>query len=177
MLRQARLLRPGPNYLCGDAAQLPLPGQSQQLVFSSLALQWCTDFAAVLREAERVLTPGGVLAFSSLAEGTLLELNRSWQATGSGERVNRFRSLDRYRQLCAASGMQLLVLECRPRVQHYPDAGCDHLRQIATPNTENAPACWDLQPISDCWHAGTATLARRPAQTWQVVYAVLRKTK
>lgn len=182
MLRQARLLRPGPSYLCGDAARLPLPGQSQQLVFSSLALQWCTDFAAVLREAERVLTPGGVLAFSSLAEGTLLELNRSWQATGSGERVNRFRSLDRYRQLCAASGMQLLVLECRPRVQHYPDvrAVTRHLRQIGAQHLQHGERPGLLGRTAYQRLLARYEQLRQPAGlpvTWQVVYAVLRKTK
>ena len=48
MLQQARALRPCAHYMCGDASALPLASNSQDLIFSSLALQWCPDFSVVL---------------------------------------------------------------------------------------------------------------------------------
>lgn len=180
MLQQARALRPGPDYLCGDAAAVPLAAQSQDLVFSSLALQWCEDFAAVLDEAERVLRPGGVLAFTSLASGTLRELEQSWQAAGSCGRVNRFRTLDDYRQLCAGSGLQTLQLGCRPHVQHYADvrAITRHLRGIGAQHLQQGerPGLLGRNAYQRLLHSYEQL--RQPAGlpvTWQVVHAVLRK--
>nr|MBP8008331.1 methyltransferase domain-containing protein [Thiopseudomonas sp.] len=91
MLAFARTRCPDLSYICADAEQLPLQDNSQDLVFSSLALQWCTDFSKVLHEAHRVLKPGGVLLFSSLADGSLIELRRSWQAVDNATHVNQFR--------------------------------------------------------------------------------------
>ncbi|WP_162874765.1 methyltransferase domain-containing protein, partial [Pseudomonas viridiflava] len=101
--------------------RVPLADASCELIFSSLAVQWCADFRAVLSEAFRVLKPGGVFAFASLCTGTLYELRESWQAVDGRVHVNRFRREDDYRQLCAASGLSVSSLEVRPHVLHYPD--------------------------------------------------------
>src|SRR5690606_5923100 len=66
MLRHARPLGGAEHYIVGDAERLPLRACSVDLIFSSLAVQWCVDFAAVLSEARRVLRPGGLFAFASL---------------------------------------------------------------------------------------------------------------
>lgn len=121
MLRHARLLGGAQHFIAGDAEHLPLRDQSCGLIFSSLAVQWCADFASVLSEAQRVLQPGGVFAFASLCVGTLYELRDSWQAVDGRVHVNRFRHEDDYRQLCAASGLQVRILDVCPQVLHYPD--------------------------------------------------------
>ncbi|MBP1146314.1 malonyl-CoA O-methyltransferase [Pseudomonas sp. PvP027] len=121
MLRHARPLGGAQHFIAGDAEHLPLHDQSCGLIFSSLAVQWCADFAAVLSEAHRVLQPGGVFAFASLCVGTLYELRDSWQAVDGQVHVNRFRHEDDYRKLCAASGLRVRSLDVRPQVLHYPD--------------------------------------------------------
>lgn len=121
MLRHARPLGGARHFVAGDAERMPLQGRSCELIFSSLAVQWCSDFAAVLSEARRVLQPGGVFAFASLCVGTLQELRESWRAVDGMVHVNRFRELDEYRRLCAASGLGVRSLEVRPHVLHYPD--------------------------------------------------------
>lgn len=180
MLQQARTDRPGPAYLCGDAQALPLAGASVDLVFSSLALQWCADFSMVLDEIYRVLKPGGICVFSSLASGTLHELSTSWQQACSQPRVNRFRSFARYRQLCGKSSLQADSLYCRATLQHYPDVRSvnRHLKGIGAQHLQNGQrrgllgrAAW--QRMQDAYEE-----LRQPAGlpvTWQVVYGVLRK--
>ncbi|MCD5995303.1 malonyl-ACP O-methyltransferase BioC [Pseudomonas sp. CDFA 602] len=121
MLRHARPLAGADHFIAGDAECMPLLGESCDLIFSSLAVQWCADFAAVLSEAHRVLRPCGTFAFASLCVGTLDELRESWRAVDGRVHVNRFRHEDDYRQLCSASGLQVRSLEVRPHVLHYPD--------------------------------------------------------
>jgi malonyl-CoA O-methyltransferase len=111
MLTYARPLGGAQHFIAGDAECLPLQDNSCDLIFSSLALQWCEHFDGVLKEARRVLKPGGVLAFASLCVGTLSELRDSWQAVDGQVHVNRFRSFAAYQQLCADSGFQVLSLQ------------------------------------------------------------------
>ncbi len=121
MLRYARPLGGATHYVAGDAENLPLGDASIDLMFSSLAVQWCPDFSAVLSEAGRVLKPGGAFAFASLCVGTLFELRDSWQAVDGMVHVNRFREFEAYQRLCAVSGLNMLSLKVLPHVLHYPD--------------------------------------------------------
>ncbi|SFP29729.1 malonyl-ACP O-methyltransferase BioC [Ectopseudomonas composti] len=121
MLRHARLQGGAAYFIAGDAEALPLQDASVELLFSSLALQWCADFPRVLSEAQRVLRPGGVLAFSSLCVGTLQELRDSWLAVDGLVHVNRFRHFEDYQHMCAASGLQVLALQREAQVLHFPD--------------------------------------------------------
>ncbi len=181
MLRHARGEQGGAQYhVAGDAERLPLRDASVDLVFSSLAVQWCGQFASVLAEARRVLRPGGLLAFSSLCVGTLDELRASWQAVDGRVHVNRFRRFEDYQRLCAASGFELLGLERQPHVLHYPD-----VRSLT--HELKALGAHNLNPGRPAGLTGRARMQgflqayeafRQPQglpATYQVVYGVLRK--
>lgn len=93
MLRHAR--RRGhwlnrPRLICADAEQLPLAGDSTDLVFSNATLQWVNDLDATFRELMRVLRPGGLLLFSTFGPDTLKELRAAWAAVDGGEHVSPF---------------------------------------------------------------------------------------
>jgi len=180
MLSHARQRGGAHHYVAGDAERLPLQAGSCDLVFSSLAVQWCSDFAAVLAEAQRVLRPGGVFAFTSLCVGTLFELREGWRAVDGMVHVNRFREFQRYQALCAGSGLQALSLQQQPHVLFYPDVrGLTHeLKALGAHN---------INPGRPGGLTGRARMLgliqayeafRQPAglpATYQVVYAVLRK--
>lgn len=181
MLRHARHEQGGAQYhVAGDAERLPLCDGSVDLVFSSLAVQWCDQFASVLAEASRVLRPGGVLAFSSLCVGTLDELRASWQAVDGLVHVNRFRRFEDYQRLCAGSGLEQLELQRCPHVLHYPD-----VRSLT--HELKALGAHNLNPGRPSGLTGRARMQgllhayeafRQPAglpATYQVVYGVLRK--
>ena len=181
MLRHARNEHSGAHYhVAGDAERLPLRDASVDLVFTSLAVQWCDQFASVLAEALRVLRPGGVLAFSSLCVGTLDELRASWQAVDGLVHVNRFRRFEDYQRLCAASGFEQLVLQRCPHVLHYPD-----VRSLT--HELKALGAHNLNPGRPSGLTGRARMQgllqayeafRQPEglpATYQVVYGVLRK--
>lgn len=181
MLRHARPLAGAEHFIAGDAERLPLRNDSCELIFSSLAVQWCADFDAVLSEARRVLQPGGVFAFASLCVGTLYELRDSWQAVDGMVHVNRFRQLEDYQRLCDASGLQIRSLEVRPHVLHYPD-----VRSLT--HELKALGAHNLNPGRPGGLTGRARILalieayehyRQQAglpSTYQVVYTVLEKT-
>lgn len=180
MLNHARPLGGAEHFIAGDAERLPLQDASLELIFSSLAVQWCADFEAVLGEAFRALKPGGIFAFASLCTGTLSELRESWQQVDGLVHVNRFREFARYEQLCAASGMRIVALDNRPHVLHYPD-----VRSLT--HELKALGAHNLNPGRPGGLTGRARIlglieayerfrqsSGLPA-TYQVVYAVLEK--
>ncbi len=180
MLSHARPLGGAEHFIAGDAERLPLQDASCGLIFSSLAVQWCANFEAVLAEAHRVLQPGAVLAFASLCVGTLDELRESWRAADGLVHVNRFRTFEAYRQLCAGSGLRVVSLERQAHVLHYPD-----VRSLT--HELKALGAHNLNPGRPGGLTGRARIAAlvhayeqfRQAQglpaTYQVVYAVLEK--
>src|SRR5690606_11416745 len=94
MLRHANEHSPGlDHWITADAERLPLRSESRDLIFSSLAMQWCPRLEQALAGAWRVLRPGGCLAFSALLEGSLEELRQSWKAVDNLVHVNSFMSL------------------------------------------------------------------------------------
>jgi malonyl-CoA O-methyltransferase len=77
-------------WLAGDAEQLPLADNCVDLIFSSLAIQWCENLPALFSEVARVLRPGGRFVFATLGPNTLNELRQAWQQVDSHVHVNRF---------------------------------------------------------------------------------------
>jgi len=82
--------RPMHHFLVGDAESLPLYDNSFDLIASNLTFQWCTDLPRLFAEIQRVLTPGGLLLFTTLGPDTLKELRASWQAVDNTIHVNSF---------------------------------------------------------------------------------------
>ncbi|SEE97945.1 malonyl-CoA O-methyltransferase [Pseudomonas migulae] len=180
MLNHARPLGGATYFIAGDAERLPLQDSTCDLIFSSLAVQWCADFASVLSEAHRVLKPGGKFAFASLCVGTLFELRDSWRQVDGMVHVNRFREFGVYQQLCAASGLKVASLQTRPHVLHYPD-----VRSLT--HELKALGAHNLNPGRPGGLTGRARIlglveayeqfrqAEGLPATYQVVYAVLEK--
>jgi malonyl-CoA O-methyltransferase len=78
------------SWLVGDAEALPLASNSVDLVFSSLAVQWCYRPEHLFAELARVLRPGGRCVFTSLGPDTLCELRAAWAAVDTHQHVNTF---------------------------------------------------------------------------------------
>lgn len=77
-------------WLVADAESLPLAANSIDLIFSSLAVQWCSRPAHLFAEIARVLRPGGRCVFSTLGPDTLRELRASWATVDANQHVNTF---------------------------------------------------------------------------------------
>ena len=180
MLLHARQHGGATWHVAGDAERLPLQAQSCSVIYSSLAVQWCADFAAVLSEALRVLQPGGVFAFASLCVGTLHELRESWRSVDGMVHVNRFREFADYQRLCADSGFEVLGLDKLAHVLHYPGVRdlTHELKALGAHNVNpgrpgGLTGRARMQGLIQAYEAFRVD-AGLPA-TYQVVYAVLRK--
>ncbi len=69
------------TFLCADAEHIPLPDRSVEKVSIAFGLRNCTDKPAVLREARRVLRPGGrfhCLEFSKVEVAALAPVYDAW---------------------------------------------------------------------------------------------------
>lgn len=78
------------HWLCADAEYLPLTDSSVQHIFSSLAIQWCSQLPQLFSELHRVLSPGGQLRIATLGPQTLYELRDAWKAVDHYAHVNHF---------------------------------------------------------------------------------------
>ncbi|WP_323845769.1 malonyl-ACP O-methyltransferase BioC [Microbulbifer magnicolonia] len=119
MLQYARSERPlADAYIAADAEQLPLADGSVDLVFSSLALQWCYRLPQLFAELHRVLASGGRCLVATLGPGTLRELKDSWAQVDGGVHVNRFLPRGEWLASAAARGLPG-ELRRETRVLHY----------------------------------------------------------
>lgn len=104
-----------------EATRLPLADGSVDCLFSSFALQWCSDLDALCRELNRVLAPGGCLAFSVPVAGTLAELEESWRRVDDEQHVNRLEEPGIWQAALFRAGLKYQRAHCATVREHYPD--------------------------------------------------------
>ncbi|MFV1984161.1 MAG: malonyl-ACP O-methyltransferase BioC [Thiohalomonadales bacterium] len=78
------------SFMCADTTYLPFQENSIDFIFSNLTLQWCPELRQVFNEFHRVLTPNGLLMFSSFGPDSLKELRSAWSEVDNFSHVNQF---------------------------------------------------------------------------------------
>ncbi len=110
------------SWLNGDAESLPLQDNAFDLVFSTLALQWCDNLGRALQEAHRVLKPQGEMYFTTLVAGSLTELAQAWQQVDDKPHVNAFLPLKDIEAAAQQAQFAHVELQVLPEVLSYPNA-------------------------------------------------------
>lgn len=168
------------HWLCGDGEQLPLASNSLDVVFSSLAIQWCSDTPQLMRELARVLKPGGQALLCTLGPATLAELKHAWQQVDHYVHVNRFAPLASLQQ--AAAQAQLACIAEREAVHTLYFADLRELRHslkaLGAQNMNPGQATGltgrqRLQAFSAAYEA--LRVPRGLPVSYQVYYVVLQK--
>lgn len=138
--RQAPRLFSRQRFLCSDARSLALAGDSCDLLFSSLALQWCTDLEATFAELWRVCAPGGLLLFATLGPDTLRELRESWAAVDGRVHVNQFHDMHVVGDSLVRAGFHDVVMDVDRLSRRYPDVTTlmRHLKALGAHNVSAA---------------------------------------
>ena len=109
------------QWLCADAEQLPLPAETLDLVFSSLAIQWCNDYHALFSNIARTLKPGGEAHIATLLPGTLCELEQSWAKVDNKPHINRFTDAQTLIHAIRQAGLTLSATDQYCERMFYPD--------------------------------------------------------
>ncbi len=129
--------------VCADAAALPFPDRSMDVVYSNLCMQWYESPRKFLRELNRVLKPGGFMVASSLGPDTLKELRAAW-AAADPERphVNQFIDLHDIGDAALAAGLKDPVLDADHITLDYTDvrAMLAELKGLGATNAEQERA-------------------------------------
>lgn len=107
------------NWLVGDAEALPLADHSIDLVFSSLAIQWCSDLPLLMKEIKRVLKPNGCFVFSTLLDGSLKELKAAWSVLDDKQHVNDFYSFDDHQIALKSADFEIIELNEESKALSY----------------------------------------------------------
>jgi malonyl-CoA O-methyltransferase len=110
----------GVTAVCGDLERLPFADGAFDLIWSSLALQWCQP-DTVFAELCRVLRPGGVLVFTSLGPGTLHELATAFAGIDAHSRVLPFLPPEQVTAALHHAGFEQVAVQTEDWVTHHPD--------------------------------------------------------
>ena len=116
-------------WLCADAESLPFADNSVDVIFSSLAIQWCENSPSLFAEIFRVLKPSGSFVFSTLGPNTLHELRSAWSKVDDYVHVNRFVGDEVLSVSANAAGFELLD-HCLGLSEETIELEYDSLRQL-----------------------------------------------
>jgi malonyl-CoA O-methyltransferase len=90
------------------------------LIFSNLMLQWCHP-DAVFSEFRRILSPRGLLCFTTLGPDTLRELRSAWAVVDSAAHVNLFTDMHDIGDALIRAGFHSPVLDVEHFTLSYTD--------------------------------------------------------
>jgi len=107
--------------VCADMQYLPFADQSVDLIFSSLALQWCESLEETFSEFNRILRPGGFVLFSTFGPDTLKELRQSWAEVDDQVHVHNFMDMHDIGDAMMRSGMAEPVMDVENFTLTYSD--------------------------------------------------------
>ena len=126
MLREARKQagwwRPKFARVNANAAVLPLPDASVDLLFSNLCMQWIADLPGLFAEWRRVLTPGGLVLCSTFGTETLHELREAFASADAAPHVSPFVPIQTVGDAMLSAGFRDPVLDSDTFTLTYRDA-------------------------------------------------------
>ncbi|ARC54430.1 malonyl-ACP O-methyltransferase BioC [Candidatus Riesia pediculicola] len=87
-------------YVQADIESIPLKNKSVDLCFSNLVIQWCKNIFIPLNQMYRVTKCGGLVVFTTLADGSLKELKQCWERVNQSSHFNSFLTFDEIKIAC-----------------------------------------------------------------------------
>ncbi len=152
----------------GETALRLLGDDSVDAVASASTIQWFNSPALFLKEALRVLRPGGVLALSTFAPGTLEEISR---ITG---RCLNYYDADRLRRIIPG-GLETLALEQGEIVKSFdtPMQALRHLKETGTNSLGGSPT--GVGAVGRLLRDYPLSPSGKAVLTFKPIYVILRK--
>jgi malonyl-CoA O-methyltransferase len=168
------------HWVGGDAERLPFATGSINGVYSSMVLQWCENIAVICSEIYRVLHSNGHGVLAVMCQGSMHELQASWQGIDSQRHVNRFHSGEHWQQGALAAGFKVKYLQKSYTTWH------DNVRQllgsikqiganVVTSTGNHAPINRQTFIELEAQYQGKYAVNGRLPLTYQVCFLQLRK--
>lgn len=162
----------------GRLESLPFAFDSFDLVFSSLAVQWVSQPLSFLQEVQRVLKPGGTLAFSTYTAGTLAELKAAFAAVDAYDHTLEFLPRSFWLRMIQDSGLTLMTMQSQSDHEYFESVRhlCDHLRGLGASQKTGQARRSMMTPrqFHIMEHAYPATGNGIQAR-WELGYFIVRK--
>ena len=96
------------SYLCADMHNLPFTIHQNKnkfdVIYSNLAMQWCTDIPNLLKDLKNILKDKGCLAFSTILDGSLSNMKIAYGKLDKAPPVQAFLSYEYLIDLIKSSG-------------------------------------------------------------------------
>jgi ubiquinone/menaquinone biosynthesis C-methylase UbiE len=112
------------SYLCADMHNLPFAIHQNQnkfdVVYSNLAMQWCTDIPNLLKDLKSVLKEDGCLAFSTILDGSLSNMKIAYGKLDRNPPVQDFLSYEYLIDLIKYSGFKCIFCESKKMTYNFP---------------------------------------------------------
>lgn len=100
-----------PGLVCGDFAQTPFAGQSQDLLWSNLALHWHPQPDRVFAEWSRILKVEGLLMFSCLGPDTFKEVRSAFETIDMAPHTLPFVDMHDFGDMLVHAGFTTPVMD------------------------------------------------------------------
>lgn len=105
--------------LQGDLDQLPFADSQFDLIFSNLAVQWSESLTNCLSQLNNTLNNNGVLVFSTLLNGSLIELQQAWKQIDDNPHINDFLQEQQIKKAMIAAGFTSFQIVTDTRTKKY----------------------------------------------------------
>ena len=126
-----------PHCICADAEKLPLNNNSIDLVISNLMLQWSNDLQTVFDGFQRVITPEGLLMFTTFGPDTLKEIRTSWASVDNIPHTSQFTDMHDIGDALLKAGFSDPVMDMEIITMTY-DSVRDVIKDIKNIGATNA---------------------------------------
>ncbi len=126
-----------PYCVCADAEILPLKDDSIDLLVSNLMLQWTDDLETVFNGFKRIISPKGLLMFTTFGPDTLKEIRESWAKVDKMPHTSQFTDMHDIGDALLKAGFSDPVMDMEMMTMTY-DSVLDVLRDIKNMGASNA---------------------------------------
>ena len=109
------------QFVQGDIDVLPFTTRQFDLIFSNLVLQWSEQLVTCLEQVKKALNKQGQLCFSTLLNGSLIELQQAWKVVDRNSHINHFLTQESVRNALALSGFNNVRMTTETHVKKYAD--------------------------------------------------------
>lgn len=104
-----------------DISNLPIADESLDAVFSSMTLQWVDDLLATFGEIRRTLKDGGKFIFSTVGDGSLIQLSKTFAALDSASHTNNFQTEQLIKSQLVAAGFADVTIKSETITEYFTD--------------------------------------------------------